>query len=276
VCSAGSRRSDGDSQLSTWIYRLTVNASLSHLARRRSAARSRRRDARRRAGAHKRSRAIPGLASRIEPRSSSCHPATARSSCSTMSRVWSHEECASILECRVGTCKSQLHKARARMRDLLGPMGDGNEWRPLRGCSSAADPRISTASSRAIAQRDPRPPARLCERVATSRATRGHAPRRSTRVADARSSASLWAGVQRQLAAAEVAECEDAVVAPRARAMGADGAALRARGRVRSSRRRSACSRGATTICRGSGVAHAPIAPPAPSTDPAAVSVSRQ
>jgi RNA polymerase sigma-70 factor (ECF subfamily) len=35
----------------------------------------------------------------------------------------SHEECAAILECRVGTCKSQLHKARARMRDLLGSMG---------------------------------------------------------------------------------------------------------------------------------------------------------
>ena len=35
----------------------------------------------------------------------------------------SHEECAAILECRVGTCKSQLHKARARMRDLLAPIG---------------------------------------------------------------------------------------------------------------------------------------------------------
>ena len=33
----------------------------------------------------------------------------------------SHEECAAILECRVGTCKSQLHKARARMREILGP-----------------------------------------------------------------------------------------------------------------------------------------------------------
>ena len=33
----------------------------------------------------------------------------------------SHEECAAILECRVGTCKSQLHKARAKMRELLGP-----------------------------------------------------------------------------------------------------------------------------------------------------------
>ena len=37
----------------------------------------------------------------------------------------SHEECAAILECRVGTCKSQLHKARARMRELLGDsLGD--------------------------------------------------------------------------------------------------------------------------------------------------------
>ena len=33
----------------------------------------------------------------------------------------SHEECAKIMGCRVGTSKSQLHKARARMRDLLGP-----------------------------------------------------------------------------------------------------------------------------------------------------------
>ena len=33
----------------------------------------------------------------------------------------SHEECAAILDCRVGTCKSQLHKARGKMRELLGP-----------------------------------------------------------------------------------------------------------------------------------------------------------
>src|SRR5207248_11515955 len=31
-----------------------------------------------------------------------------------------HDEIAEILGCRVGTSKSQLHKARAKMRDLLG------------------------------------------------------------------------------------------------------------------------------------------------------------
>ena len=33
-----------------------------------------------------------------------------------------HEEIARVLGCRVGTCKSQLHKARMRMRELLAPV----------------------------------------------------------------------------------------------------------------------------------------------------------
>jgi RNA polymerase sigma-70 factor (ECF subfamily) len=33
----------------------------------------------------------------------------------------SHEEVAAVLGCRVGTSKSQLHKARMRMRELLEP-----------------------------------------------------------------------------------------------------------------------------------------------------------
>jgi RNA polymerase sigma-70 factor (ECF subfamily) len=53
----------------------------------------------------------------------------------------SHEECAAILECRVGTCKSQLHKARARMRELLGPQIAGHreeDERPTRSTAAGS------------------------------------------------------------------------------------------------------------------------------------------
>lgn len=41
---------------------------------------------------------------------------------------WTHEEIAESLNCSAGTSKSQLHKARARMRELISPIqtdGDG-------------------------------------------------------------------------------------------------------------------------------------------------------
>jgi RNA polymerase sigma-70 factor, ECF subfamily len=113
----------GDSALSTWIYRLTVNASLSHLARR-----GRRQeisdDNLPEVPATPEPERDPGLAARIE----ACLerlPAGYRAILVLHDvEGLSHEECAAILECRVGTCKSQLHKARARMRELLGPIGD--------------------------------------------------------------------------------------------------------------------------------------------------------
>ncbi len=37
---------------------------------------------------------------------------------------WTHEEIAVSLNCSAGTSKSQLHKARARMRDLIAPLAD--------------------------------------------------------------------------------------------------------------------------------------------------------
>lgn len=112
----------GDSALSTWIYRLTVNASLSHLARR-----GRRQEVSDEALAEVAAPAEvsrdPGLAQRIETALGAL-PAGYRAILVLHDvEGLSHEECAAILECRVGTCKSQLHKARARMRDLLGPIG---------------------------------------------------------------------------------------------------------------------------------------------------------
>jgi RNA polymerase sigma-70 factor (ECF subfamily) len=114
----------GDSALSTWIYRLTVNASLSHLARR-----GRRQevsdDALGEVAAPPEVSRDPALASRIETALGDLPPGYRAILVLHDVEGLSHEECAAILECRVGTCKSQLHKARARMRELLGPIGDG-------------------------------------------------------------------------------------------------------------------------------------------------------
>lgn len=118
----------GDSALSTWIYRLTVNAALSHLAKR-----GRRNevgdDGLGDVPAPPVAERDPGLAARIEAALARL-PAGYRAILVLHDvEGLSHEECAAILDCRVGTCKSQLHKARARMRELLGPdfehRGDG-------------------------------------------------------------------------------------------------------------------------------------------------------
>jgi RNA polymerase sigma-70 factor (ECF subfamily) len=110
----------GDSALSTWIYRLTVNAALSHLARR-----GRRQEV-----------GDDGLTELAAPPATERDSALAGRIATALALLpagyrailvlhdvegLSHEECAAILECRIGTCKSQLHKARARMRELLGP-----------------------------------------------------------------------------------------------------------------------------------------------------------
>lgn len=42
---------------------------------------------------------------------------------------WTHEEIAKALDCATGTSKSQLHKARARMRDLISPAARRGEAR---------------------------------------------------------------------------------------------------------------------------------------------------
>jgi RNA polymerase sigma-70 factor (ECF subfamily) len=110
----------GDAALGTWIYRLAVNAALTHATRRR------RHD---HAGdevladlpAPADAPRDPRLAARLEHALDQL-PAGYRAILVLHDvEGLSHEECADILGCRVGTSKSQLHKARARMRELLGP-----------------------------------------------------------------------------------------------------------------------------------------------------------
>ncbi len=110
----------GDSALSTWIYRLTVNASLSHLARRGRRQEVSDDSAMEQVAAPPAVERDSGLAARIEAALGKL-PAGYRAILVLHDvEGLSHEECSAILECRVGTCKSQLHKARAKMRDLLG------------------------------------------------------------------------------------------------------------------------------------------------------------
>lgn len=113
----------GDSALSTWIYRLTVNAALSYLARRGRRHEVSGDDALVDVPAPPVAERDPGLAARIEAALGNLPPGYRAILVLHDVEGLSHEECAAILECRVGTCKSQLHKARARMRELLAPVG---------------------------------------------------------------------------------------------------------------------------------------------------------
>jgi RNA polymerase sigma-70 factor, ECF subfamily len=109
----------GDSALGTWIYRLSVNAALSHVTRRpRHAAGE---EALENLPAPEIAATDPSLSARLEAALGAL-PAGYRAVLVLHDiNGLSHEECAAILGCRVGTSKSQLHKARARMRELLGP-----------------------------------------------------------------------------------------------------------------------------------------------------------
>ena len=125
----------GDAALSTWIYRLAVNAALSHRTRR--------------AGARLLTQQSSGdgqLEGQLE-RAIEAQPAAEPAHGDAVLRArleralvqlptgyrtvivlhdvegLEHEEIASILRCHVGTSKSQLHKARARLREILAAEG---------------------------------------------------------------------------------------------------------------------------------------------------------
>jgi RNA polymerase sigma-70 factor (ECF subfamily) len=114
----------GDAQLSTWMYRLAVNAALSHASR---------------AGARaKRSVSDDELAALPAPSTGEVDPRLRLQLSEAMARLppgyravlvlhdiegLQHDEIAEILGCRIGTSKSQLHKARAHMRRLLAEVG---------------------------------------------------------------------------------------------------------------------------------------------------------
>jgi len=113
----------GEAQLGTWLYRLAVNAALSHVTR----SKDRRKapeallEALPAPTAPALSDGDPRLRGRIEAALGAL-PAGYRAVLVLHDvEGLQHEEIAEVLGCRVGTSKSQLHKARAKMRELLGP-----------------------------------------------------------------------------------------------------------------------------------------------------------
>jgi RNA polymerase sigma-70 factor, ECF subfamily len=111
----------GESALDTWVYRLTVNAAVSHVSRR--PARAEGEEALAHVPSQEGPARDPRLAARLETALVDL-PAGYRAVLVLHDiEGLSHEEIAEILGCRVGTSKSQLHKARSRMRELLGMEG---------------------------------------------------------------------------------------------------------------------------------------------------------
>jgi RNA polymerase sigma-70 factor (ECF subfamily) len=123
----------GDAALSTWIYRLAVNAALSHRTRRAGARLlTRDSDSQPDAQIDKTIEAQPAaepvqgdavLRARLER--ALVRLPTGYRTVIVLHDVegLEHEEIASILRCHVGTSKSQLHKARARLREILAADG---------------------------------------------------------------------------------------------------------------------------------------------------------
>jgi RNA polymerase sigma-70 factor (ECF subfamily) len=116
----------GDSALSTWLYRVAVNTVLMHFRKKGLRQVSLDEPATREEGAPKREHGkVDGrLSSAVEritlTRAMKELPAGYRT-IFVMHEVrgYEHHEIARLLGCSIGNSKSQLHKAKARMRDLL-------------------------------------------------------------------------------------------------------------------------------------------------------------
>jgi RNA polymerase sigma-70 factor (ECF subfamily) len=115
----GLARFRGDAALATWIYRLAVNAALSHVTRRPRRFESD--DAVAEIAAPEPPARDPRLAMRLETAIGQLPDGYRAVLVLHDVEGLSHEEIAEILGCRIGTSKSQLHKALARMREILGP-----------------------------------------------------------------------------------------------------------------------------------------------------------
>jgi RNA polymerase sigma-70 factor (ECF subfamily) len=115
----------GDAALGTWIYRLAVNAALSHRSRRANAPATPGDDERGAERIHAVAPEARDLALRKQLERALASLPVGYRTVIVLHDVegLEHEEVAAILGCHVGTSKSQLHKARARLREALAAQG---------------------------------------------------------------------------------------------------------------------------------------------------------
>ena len=112
----------GGSALGTWIYRLTMNLCLSYLSKRNRRRRLQERYEREQVATWETPpRRRPWLRARLEAALKELPDGYRAVLVLHDVEGLSHKEIAAILDCREGTSKSQLHKARLRMRALLEP-----------------------------------------------------------------------------------------------------------------------------------------------------------
>jgi RNA polymerase sigma-70 factor, ECF subfamily len=124
----------GDSALSTWLYRVAVNTVLMHFRKKGLRQVSLDEPANRETGAPKREqgKVDERLSTSIDrimlTRAMKELPAGYRTIFLLHEvKGYEHHEIARLLRCSVGNSKSQLHKAKARMRELLGQQKGQNE-----------------------------------------------------------------------------------------------------------------------------------------------------
>jgi RNA polymerase sigma-70 factor (ECF subfamily) len=119
----GLARFRGDAALSTWIYRLAVNAALSHRARRPPPSESLEARVAEVSLVEGPDDGDTALRRRLE-RGLRALPTGYRTAIVLHDiEGLEHEEIAAVLGCHVGTSKSQLHKARAKLREILAEEG---------------------------------------------------------------------------------------------------------------------------------------------------------
>ena len=111
----------GDAAFSSWLYRVATNITLSALRRRKRRARELPLEGMPTMGRKSQAQTTKLIKPFLEEAIASLPPKSRMVFVLHDIQGFQHDEIASMMNCSVGTSKSQLHKARAQLRKLLRP-----------------------------------------------------------------------------------------------------------------------------------------------------------